>query len=319
VKIDEVLGKTPKASVYFLYGKDLFSKWQFRKKLERSSELPSVVVFGDDLELFEKAECSGLIPEPKLVIVNDFSEIKNKKAFYDLIERAPEEAVYLLFSDKKEKVTLTKTLLEIDCPEIKQNEKDFIATVKGWLKNASFSLNDQAIKKIYWITQGDLFQAFNEVQKISMYAHATNSAHVSADELKTLVGPRVEIDPFIFSTYYLQKKLALALNELSAWKNSDVMLQLHNQFKAVEKALLVKTCKNKGMKTEKIMEETGVPLWYLKYSFPEFESKWSEKDLIAALKDCTMAIHKARKVSNLAIPMMVESVLRRCKFSESVE
>ena len=319
MKIDDVLSNIPQASVYFLYGSNLFSKWQFRKKLERFKEIPCVVVFGDEVDLFDKSECGGLIPEPKLVIVNDFSEIKNKKAFYDLIERAPEGSIYLLLADKKEKITVTKSVLEIDCPEIKHNEKDFVATIKTWLKNASFNLNDSAIKKIYWITQGDLFHAFNEIQKISLYAHATNSAHISTEELKTLIGPRVELDPFIFSTYYLQKKLSSALNELTAWKNSDVMFQLYNQFKAVEKALLAKTCKNKGIKIEKITEETGIPFWYLKYTFPEIDSKWSEKDLIAALKDCTMAIHKARKVSNLAIPMMAESVLRRCKLSESVE
>jgi DNA polymerase III delta subunit len=319
VKIEDALSNLPQASVYFAYGNGLFSKWQLRKKLERLHKVPKVVVFGDDLEIIDKAECGGLIPEPKLVIVENFSEIKNKKYFLEMIERACEGSVYLLTNEKKEKILLSKNVVEIDCSETKQNEREFLQTIKNWLKGSSLTLNDQSLKKIFSVTNGDLFHAFNEIQKAALYAQATNAAHLSLDELKTLMGPRFDSDPFSFSNFYLQKKLTFALNEIKSWKTTDVMLQLHNHFKAVERSLLAMSCKKKNMKVEKITEETGIPSWYLKYTFPEIESKWSEKELIGALRDCTIAIHKAKTVVNIAIPVMMESVLRRCKFGGNVE
>jgi len=320
MKINDALGNIPQASVFLSYGTNLFAKWQLRKKLEKiHSALPRSVIFGDDPNLFEKAECGGLIPEPKLVIIEDFSEIKNKKLFFDLIERSAEGSIFLLQSAKKEKIATTKSVVEIECSDSKQNEREFVQTVRDWLKSSSFTLNDNALKKIFSLTNGDLFHAFNEIQKVAIYAHATNSAHISLDELRCLMGPRFDTDPFAFSTFYLQKNSKMALNELHTWKITDVQLQLHSQFKAIEKALLALVCKKKNMKIEKITAETGIPFWYFKYSFPEIESKWSEKELIGALKDCTIAIHKSKKIVNIAVPIMMESVLRRCKFGGTVE
>jgi DNA polymerase III delta subunit len=319
MKAEEALKNLPKADVYYAHGANLFNKWQLRKKIERSLQIPKTVVFGDDENLFDKAETGGLVPEPRFVVIEEFSEVKNKKALFELIDRAAEGSVYLLQGSKKEKIDVSKSVIEVECPAIKQNERDFISTVKSWIKGANFNLSDHIIKRIYNVTDGDLFNAHNEIQKIALYAHATNSAHLSVEEVSNLLGPRVEVDPFSFSTLFLQKKSKAALDEISKWKYSDVMLQTYNHFKAVEKALVAISCKKSGMKVEAITQETGIPSWYLKFVLPEIELNWTKEELLGALKDCAVAIYKAKKIANLAIPVMIESVLRRCKFGGSVE
>lgn len=318
MKADDVLKSIPPAAVYYTHGSNLFQKWQLRRKLEKTVNLPKTVVFGDDEDLLEKAETGGLVPEPRLIVVEEFSEVKNKKSFFELIDRSAEGSVYLLQGSKKEKIDVSRPVLEVECPAVKQNEREFTATVKGWLKGASFNVNDPILKRIYSVTNGDLFHAYNEVQKIAVYAHATNSAHLSLDEVTRLLGPRIETDPFSFSTFYLQKKPKAALDEIHRWKQADVMLQTYSHFKAVEKALVALSCKQVGMKADEITSETKIPPWYFRFVLPEIESNWTTAELLASLKDCSVAISKAKKIANLAIPVMIESVLRRCKFGGGV-
>lgn len=318
MKAEDVLKNIPPAVVYYTHGSNLFQKWQLRRKLEKTVNLPKTVVFGDDDDLLEKAETGGLVPEPRLVVVEEFSEVKNKKSFFDLIDRSAEGSVYLLQGSKKEKIEVSKSVLEVECPAVKQSEKEFMSTVKGWLKGASFNVNETILKRIYSVSNGDLFHAYNEIQKIAVYAHATNSAHLSLDEIARLLGPRIETDPFSFSTFYIQKKPKAALEEISRWKQSDVMLQTYSHFKAVEKALVALSCKQMGMKVDETIQETKIPPWYFRFVLPEIESNWTTAELLDALKDCSIAISKAKKIANLAIPVMIQSVLLRCKFGGSV-
>lgn len=319
MKADEALKNVPSSSVYFTYGANLFQKWMFRKKLEQTVKLPKTIVFGDDAELFDKAETGGLVPEARLVVVEDFSEIKNKKDFFELIDRSAEGSVYLLQGNKKEKIDVTKQVVEIECVAVKPSEREFLSTVKGWIKGSNFHLSDAILKRLYSVTVGDLFYAYNEIKKIAIYTHATNSAHLSMDEASMLLGPRIEVDPFSFSTFYFQKKKRAALDEISRWRQEDTMLQTYNHFKAVERAVLAFSGKAAGMKVEDISTECSIPLWYFRFVFPEIESNWTKQELIGAFKDCTLAISKAKKIANLAIPIMIESVLRRCNFGGNLE
>lgn len=320
MKVEEALKSLPNASVYYTYGAGEFPKHQFRKKLERAhASLPRVVVFGDDSELFEKAECGGLIPEARLVLIENFSDVQDKKGLFELIDRSADGSVYLLQGQKKEKIYVSKTMIEVECPAQKMNEREFLSTVKSWVKSASVQINDPIIKRVYSVTNGDLFYAHNEIKKILLYAEATNSAHLSIAEVNTILGPRIESDPFTFSTLFLQKNVKGALKEVSRWKQNDTMLHTYNHFKALERAVLAKTCKESGMGVEKISAETGIPAWYFRFVFPEIESKWTSAELIGAMKDCFLAIEKSKKIANLAIPVIVESVLRRIKIGGSVE
>jgi DNA polymerase III delta subunit len=320
VKVEEALKSVPSATVYLSFGAGLFSKNQFRKKLERTHDgLPRVVVFGDDEEILDKAECGGLIPEPRLVIIESFSEVKNKKALFELIDRSAEGSVYLLQSEKKEKVQVSREIVEVECPAVKINEREFVSIVKTWVKGSPVQINDSIIKRIFSVTGGDLFYAQSEVKKILLYAEATNSAHLSLHEINSIMGPRIETDPFSFSTLFLQKNAKGALREVAQWRQYDTMLHTYNHFKALERAVLAKTCKDQGMAVEKISAETGIPAWYFRFVFPDIDSKWTTSDLIGALKDCAHAIEKSKKIANMAIPVIVESVLRRIRFGGSVE
>lgn len=320
MKAEDALQKLPSATVYYTHGSNLFLKYQIRKRVERAyPSLLKTVVFGDDEEIFDKAECGGLIPEPRLIVVEEFSELKNKKGFFELINRAAQGSVYLLQGEKKEKISVERELTEIECPSKKINEREFLLAVKGWLSKSSFQINDSALKRIFNLTGGDLFYAYNEIKKLALYAEATNSAHLSPAEIQTIMGPKIDADPFLFSTLYLQKNRRACLQEVAKWKSSDLMLHLYNHFKAVEKALLAKTCKELGMSAESVSAQTGIPSWYYKFVFPDIEAKWTKLELIEALKDCAEAIEKAKRVANLAIPVIVQSVLRRNKYGGSVE
>jgi len=256
-----------------LHGEDSYTISQEIRKIKSKLRLNDVVssnvsIFDNHpVNFHEFLSTSKAIPfmsDRRIIIISNLlSKIENK------VKSIPNE--WLEFHKYIDEIPPTSEIIFVENIELKNNgvalnaigdqcEVKTFQKMKGyelenWIKNKISELNAKAspnaIKRLLWMTSGDLFKLENEINKLSLYVE---DREIMVADINTLIQSSRQSNIFLFIDAVMDKKPGVALNELYSIILDGVSIgQIINMLaRQVRLLILCKDFLNKNLSREEI-------------------------------------------------------------------
>ena len=164
---------------YLIYGDDRFLCFDALKKIEDSvcisiKDMNIDIISGEKALAKDIVSSANLYPfgdEKRLVIVKNFSPIKNKDEYNEIqnyVKNPLNSTVLVFFNPENADFFKNMSdLTSIDCNKI--DIKFIYAYVKNYLSKNEISADDSAIEKLILFCNSDMSRINNELEKLSSY------------------------------------------------------------------------------------------------------------------------------------------------------
>tara|TARA_B100000401_G_C52740806_1_gene688239 strand:- start:199 stop:1164 length:966 start_codon:yes stop_codon:yes gene_type:complete len=255
------------------HGEDSYSISQeirkIKSKLGLNDVISSNVSYFDNhpINFHEFLSTSKAIPfmsDRRIIIVSNLlSKIQNKVKsipgewleFYKYIDEIPPTSE-IFFVENIELKTNGIGLNSIgDQCEIKNFKKKKGYELESWIKNKILELNAKAspnaIKRLLWMTSGDLYTLENEINKLTLYVE---DREIEVSDVNILISSSRQSNIFLFIDAVMDKKPGVALNELYSMILDGVSIgQIINMLaRQVRLLILCKDFLNKNLSRDEI-------------------------------------------------------------------
>ncbi|MBA31002.1 MAG: DNA polymerase III subunit delta [Chloroflexi bacterium] len=219
--------------IRIFHGEDSYSISQEIRKIKQ--KLGQIDIASSNISIFEThpinfhevISTSKAIPfmsdRRVIIISNLLTKIQNK------VKSISEE--WLEFHKYIDEIPPTSEIIFVENDELKNNGLGFSAVGDGcevkifkkkkgyelenWIKDKIAESNSKAspnaIKRLSWITGGDLYKLENEITKLSLYA---NDREINISDVNKLISSSRQSNIFLFIDAVMEKKAGVALNEL---------------------------------------------------------------------------------------------------------
>jgi len=272
----------------FLYGKDTY---RIHKKLkEIVSHYKKAHKKGLSLRVFDCQEANksifndfrdefhqtSLFKEKKLVIImNAFSDVDFKKRFLEEAENFLNLDDVILFYEQKE-VNKKEEMFKFLRKNARCQEFEFLSGqklenwTKGEFEKQRARIKQDALKMLCQYVGQDLWKMDNEIKKLVSFRR---QGTITAKDVKSLVGPKIETDIFktIDAISQKNKKRALELIYEHLEKGDSplyLLTMINYQFRNI---LIVKDFLEKGQSYSVILKKSGFHPFVVKKSY--FQSR----------------------------------------------
>ncbi len=281
----------------FIYGKENLLKKQFIDKIRQTTEGDSHFLWGDETsykELKEIFASSSLFSKGNVVILwNVDSFVSNlgkseHKSFIQFIEniKLPDRIILVSLKEKIPSKEPFKSLLKIveviNSPALTPSA--FATSLKKKIEREGKSIDDEALKYLFYKLKNDLYYAKQEVEKLLIYTK--DKKEITKEDIDAVVIPKVEENVFAFIDRFFKKdKKAVEI-----FKN--LIETTHHPFEIqaliltqANKLLLFKTLLEQGKNPEAIFSQMRIMYPPQKASIRKMSAMLTKEELIDLIKE----------------------------------
>lgn len=267
--------------VYLLNGDEDLFKFLAKDILAKSFadlELTYVDSELEPSEFYEKIESLDLIPHPKLFYINNTSgNLSKQKQFWNYVSDAPQDTRYIINQLSSKQVEEGVETVEVLCEKVRDNQKEVGKIVHELLKSVGLAISPTDVPLFYALYKNNLFAIYQELQKCKVYAQSLKCAYLDTPELRKILSPPTDKDPFIFANAFMARKLKTVLLNLP--DASEFVPQFGNVFATAEKILVYKSAKSLKQTDDQVIKNYEFNQYYFKYTVQNLEKSWSVSEL----------------------------------------
>ncbi|MBL01479.1 MAG: DNA polymerase III subunit delta [Chloroflexi bacterium] len=198
-----------------------------------------------------------------IIISNLLSKIQNKVKsisdewleFYKYVDEIPPTSEVIFVENIELKNNGNGLNAVGDKCEVKVFQKKKGYELENWIKNkileSKAMASPNAIKKLSWITSGDLYRLENEINKLSLYV---GDREINVSDVNKVISSSRQSNIFLFIDAVMDKKAGVALNELYSLILDGVSIgQIINMLaRQVRLLILCKDLSSKNLSREDI-------------------------------------------------------------------
>ena len=298
------------AKVFILNGEEDFFKYLTRtiiqKKFADSDKVYANTEM-DTAEFYERIEPNEIIPQPKVIYVdNTEGELSKFKGFWSAVRTSDKDVRYILNSCKAKEIPEDVATVEIVCPKIKDNAREVGAFVGEMVSALGLVIDPKNVPFFFHLYRNNLFLIYNELKKCQWYAEHTGQRELTYPVLKKILSPASQKDVFALSTNFMKRKLKACFLDLEDIPETEVPLHLFNIFKAAERLLVYKTATANGMSYD-------FNQFFVKYTLKEQTTLWNVSELRDLMLVIEAVLLKTKSFNYPAGKCIVNLVLHYCR------
>ncbi|MEA1939481.1 MAG: DNA polymerase III subunit delta [Candidatus Caldatribacteriota bacterium] len=326
--VSSYLKKGKLHNVYLFYGKEKYLKENIIKRIKGKlfepayKELNCKVFYGEKTpinEIIEELEILPFIAKYKLVVIKEAEKISkiSKEKIADYIKRFKSEnnlsKLIIIFGDKRP----DKKIVDI------VSEKGIVVNfntidrkkIRTWIiskfKNVDKSIDPDALYYLQTMTNSNLEDLFNEIEKIDIYTQ--NKKVIRMEDVMSSIGVSESLNIFKILDYIGDKDVKNALDGIVRLNNSSlhylsIFAMIHRQIKLIFKT---KMLRENGLEFISIEKKLKLPHFVI-HKIINQSKKYTFKEISRAyelLNIADLELKESRKNPSLILEELVVSMV----------